>query len=175
VIGSRQDGQPGQGRAGDSDNRDPRLERTKKLVPGDAVAAIVQSEGGYLLQLRDNFPEIFFPAHWGCFGGAIDPGETKEEALRRELSEELGIELVPSSFRFFTRFVFDFGFANRGSTCRHFYEVHVGSDVLPQLTLGEGAAMKVVAEDQILKGELLLTPYDAFALWMHINQSRLRG
>ena len=175
MIGSRQDGHSRQERAGDSDKRDPRLERTKKLVPGDAVAAIIQSEGGYLLQLRDNFPEIFFPAHWGCFGGAIDPGETKEDALRRELSEELGIELLPSNFRFFTQFVFDFGFANRGTMYRYFYQVHVASDVLPRLTLGEGAAMKVVGEDQILKSELLLTPYDAFALWMHINQSRLRG
>ena len=43
-----------------------------------------------LLQLRDDKPDIFFPNHWGCFGGAIEPGEAPHDTLLRELQEELG-------------------------------------------------------------------------------------
>ena len=35
---------------------------------GDAVAAIIVDEDGrYLMQLRDDIPRIFYPGHWGCF------------------------------------------------------------------------------------------------------------
>lgn len=36
------------------------------------------------LDLRDGF--------WACPGGGVDPGESLEVALRRELAEELGLE-----------------------------------------------------------------------------------
>ncbi len=56
----------------------------------DAVAALITVEDGrYLMQLRDDIPRIFYPGHWGCFGGAVSPGEDEIEALQRELAEEL--------------------------------------------------------------------------------------
>src|SRR5262249_32847766 len=56
--------------------------KSPMLRPADAAAALIQlPDGRYLLQLRDARPDIFYPDHWGCFGGAIDPGETPESAL----------------------------------------------------------------------------------------------
>ena len=78
-----------------------------RLSPGDAsVALIVVDSANYLLQLRDQKPGIFYPGHWGLFGGALDPGETPDAALRRELFEELGF--APRDISYFTEFAFDF-------------------------------------------------------------------
>ena len=67
------------------------------LRPAHAVAALLQlSDGRYLMQLRDSNPDIFYPEHWGCFGGAVDAGEAPTAALVRELKEELAVNVIPS-------------------------------------------------------------------------------
>ena len=49
---------------------------------GNATAAIlVLEDGRYLLQLRDNIPEIWYPDHWGPFGGGVNPGEDEIAAM----------------------------------------------------------------------------------------------
>ena len=58
------------------------------------------------MQLRDDIPGIFYPGHWGLFGGAIEKDENFEEALIRELSEELSYEFV--SLNYFTKMNFCF-------------------------------------------------------------------
>ena len=71
------------------------LEPSIQLYPGDAVAAMIYTEDGkVLLQKRDNLSTIFYPNYWGFFGGAIDFNETSNEAITRELLEELNFELV---------------------------------------------------------------------------------
>jgi 8-oxo-dGTP pyrophosphatase MutT (NUDIX family) len=66
-----------------------RVPRMPMLRPAHAVAALLQlSDGRYVMQLRDSNPNIFYPDHWGCFGGAVDPGEAPAVALVRELREE---------------------------------------------------------------------------------------
>ena len=55
-----------------------------------------------LIYLRDNKAEISFPNHWDLFGGIIEPNETPEQALVREVKEELGIEL--KSFKKFREY-----------------------------------------------------------------------
>lgn len=48
-------------------------------------AILLTEEEKFLLQLRDDIPQIWYPGFWGCFGGAIDIGESAEDALGREL------------------------------------------------------------------------------------------
>ena len=55
---------------------------------------IVDAEGRFLLQHRDDKPEIAHPGLWGSFGGRVEPHETDaretpEEGFLRELREEL--------------------------------------------------------------------------------------
>lgn len=64
------------------------------------IAAIIfeNDEGEILLYLRDNKPDIPFPDHWDLIGGHVEEGETPEQALVREVLEELGIELKEYSY-----------------------------------------------------------------------------
>ena len=48
-----------------------------KLYLQNAVAAIIKYEDKYLFQLRDKKKNIFFPEHWGLFGGAIEKNEDR--------------------------------------------------------------------------------------------------
>ncbi|MFN6133707.1 MAG: NUDIX hydrolase [Synechococcaceae cyanobacterium] len=54
--------------------------------------ALLEVEGRWLLQLRDDVEGIAAPGTWGLFGGHLDPGESPEQALRRELIEEINYE-----------------------------------------------------------------------------------
>ena len=56
-----------------------------------AVAALVQNEEGKLMLVKRGVEP-----HYGKLdlpGGFVDPGETAEDAVRRELSEELGLKV----------------------------------------------------------------------------------
>ena len=65
-----------------------------------SIAAIIfeNDKKEILLYLRDNKPGIPFPGHWDLIGGHIEDGETPEEALVREVKEEMNIELKNYSF-----------------------------------------------------------------------------
>ena len=61
--------------------------------PISVAIAILHRHNQFLLQLRDPIPtNIVYPGHWGFFGGHIEPGETPDVALRRELIEEIGYQ-----------------------------------------------------------------------------------
>lgn len=152
---------------------DPRLDRVTPLTPGNAAAAILTINGEYLLQLRDSKRGIFFPNHWGCFGGGAEPGESVEQALVREINEELGILLEPGAARYFTRFDFDLGFAGLAPIWRYFYEIALAPSLMSTLRPREGRDMRLFPAEAILTHDIALTPYDAFALWLHINRRRL--
>jgi 8-oxo-dGTP diphosphatase len=64
------------------------------------IAAIIleNEKGEFLLSLRDNKSWIPFPHHWDLIGGHVEEGETPEEALVREVKEELDIDLKEYSF-----------------------------------------------------------------------------
>jgi 8-oxo-dGTP pyrophosphatase MutT (NUDIX family) len=144
----------------------------RRLAPSDAVAAIIMVGERYLLQLRDPIPGIFYPGHWGFFGGAIEPGETEEEALRRELDEELGLVLASCQARRFAAFTFDLSFAG-GSVIRAFHEVILEPERLAALSLREGRAKDLLTAAEALAPDRRLAPYDSFALWLHAARGRL--
>ncbi|MEO8610652.1 MAG: NUDIX domain-containing protein [Chloroflexota bacterium] len=56
-------------------------------------ALLYNPQGKVISQLRDDKPGLMFPAHWSTLGGRIEDGETPDEAMRRELIEE--IEICP--------------------------------------------------------------------------------
>jgi nucleoside triphosphatase len=53
------------------------------------VCPIIQNDGADLLsKIADD--RGVFPGQWALSGGGMEPGETMEQALRREIREELG-------------------------------------------------------------------------------------
>lgn len=135
------------------------------LTPAPAAAALIVTEDGrYLMQLRDQKHGIFFPGHWGLFGGALEAGETPEDAIHRELDEELALKA--SNIVHVTDFTFTFG--RFGEITRYYFQVATAADSLKQLQLREGAALQIFSAAEILNLPRVV-PYDSFAIWLHAS------
>jgi 8-oxo-dGTP diphosphatase len=67
------------------------------IIGRGAGVILVDNQNKVLLQHRDN-KASWDPGLWGIFGGQIEKGETPKIAAKRELKEELGIELNNLSF-----------------------------------------------------------------------------
>ena len=113
-----------------------------RLRPSDAVAALlVHEDGRYIMQLRDAKDGIFYPGHWGCFGGAVEAGEDTAQAMLRELKEEL--EFVPAKpLERFTQFDFDFAPLGHPKVYRLYYETTVSDATFKRMVLHEGSALR---------------------------------
>lgn len=60
-----------------------------------AVGVLIDADGNFLLTSR---PEgKVYAGYWEFPGGKVEPGETVEQALRRELHEEIGITIGPAT------------------------------------------------------------------------------
>ena len=57
----------------------------------EVVAAIIQRDGAYFATQR-GYGE--FEGMWEFPGGKIEPGESSEDALKREIQEELGVDIA---------------------------------------------------------------------------------
>ncbi|XOB42300.1 MAG: NUDIX hydrolase [Candidatus Nealsonbacteria bacterium] len=67
------------------------------IIGKGAGIILIDNQNKVLLQHRDNNTS-WYPDHWGIFGGQIEKGETPEQAARREIKEEIGIELADLKF-----------------------------------------------------------------------------
>lgn len=86
----------------------------------ECVAAFIVAGEKVLLGKRSPARE-FYPDVWDVFGGHQIRGESREETLRRELMEELGI--VPTRWEFLTT-VDEPNEAENGEGQYHFYLVN---------------------------------------------------
>ena len=117
--------------------------RSTELI---AIAAIIfeNDKGELLLYLRDNKPGIPFPLHWDLIGGHVEEGETPEEALVREVREELDYDL--KEFRFFRKYE-----CMEGDAYPNIKYIYSGKINIPQanITLLEGDHAEYFRKDEI--------------------------
>lgn len=76
----------------------------------DVVGAVLVKDGLVLAAQRG--PEMSMAGMWEFPGGKIEPGETPEASLARELREELSIEVNVGSHVVTTSYAYDFGVVN---------------------------------------------------------------
>lgn len=107
------------------------------------VAVIIKNPlDQVLLLLRDNKPDLSFANYWTLPGGRVEFNETNEAAARREVQEEIGLELVVTLWKTYERF---------GGDILIEQHVFVGSTEydISAMTLGEGQALRFFSEDQL--------------------------
>ncbi|MBD6614365.1 NUDIX domain-containing protein [Komarekiella sp. 'clone 1'] len=110
--------------------------------PVHVAIAILYQENKFLMQLRDNIPGILYPGYWGLFGGHIEPGETPDVAVKREILEEIGYTLPP---------FFEFGCYSDEKVVRHVFQAPLLVE-LNQLILSEGWDMGLMTLEDIRQG-----------------------
>jgi 8-oxo-dGTP pyrophosphatase MutT (NUDIX family) len=104
--------------------------------------AILYQEGKFLMQLRDEIEGIAYPGHWGLFGGHLELNETPENAVKREILEEINYTLS-NPIKFNTYYT--------SKLIRHVYYASLTVN-LNQLQLLEGWDFALVTPSDIKKG-----------------------
>jgi 8-oxo-dGTP diphosphatase len=111
----------------------------------EIAAIILQNEKGeFLLALRDKKPGIPFPDHWDLIGGHVEEGETPEEALVREVKEELDIDI--KDYKFYKKYE-----CLTGDAYENTKYIYSGRLDLPieEITLLEGERPQFFSKDEI--------------------------
>ncbi|MFO0408774.1 MAG: NUDIX hydrolase, partial [Dolichospermum sp.] len=109
----------------------------------NVAVAILYRDNKFLMQLRDNIPNIIAPGCWALFGGHIEPGETPEIAVQREVMEEIGYELTAFS---------QFGIYSDQKAVRYVFQAPLLVP-LNQLVLSEGWDLDLLTAEDIQQGE----------------------
>jgi 8-oxo-dGTP diphosphatase len=110
------------------------------------IAAIIleNDKEEFLLYLRDNKPGIPFPDHWDLIGGHVEEGETPEQALVREVKEELDIDL--KEYTFYKKYE-----CLTGDAYENIKYIYAGKINIPieEITLLEGVRPQYFTKDEI--------------------------
>ncbi|WP_298598641.1 NUDIX domain-containing protein [uncultured Limnohabitans sp.] len=76
---------------GERAREDVSADQTERAVVDVAVGVLMQTDGQFLLTSRPDGK--VYAGYWEFPGGKLEAGESVEQALRRELQEELGITI----------------------------------------------------------------------------------
>ncbi len=118
-------------------------DRSRPVV---AVAILYQTSSStpnlpnqFLLQLRDDIPQISHPGRWALFGGHQEAGETPLETVQRELEEE--ISYSPPQFTYFGSYL------THSQVIRHVFSAPLLADPKElQLTEGQDLGLSTIEE-----------------------------
>ncbi|BAY80216.1 NUDIX hydrolase (plasmid) [Nostoc linckia NIES-25] len=134
-------------------------------APG-ADIIILNSQQQVLLVLRDNKSSIPFPNTWALLGGYIEENESKEAAIRRELVEEMELEL--GEIKFFKSYFWQ-------ECDEHIFWTQLDLDI-SQITLHEGQKLGYFSREEIKQlefashyDEILVEFFDFLAMNLELS------
>ncbi|MEX2124534.1 MAG: 8-oxo-dGTP diphosphatase MutT [Woeseia sp.] len=114
-----------------------------------AAAILRDRDGRVLLAERQNDPQ--FNGLWEFPGGKTEPSETPEMALRRELAEELGIEIT--TFERFVSLDHDYRLGSADRLVR--IDFFLVTEWRSQVRAMNGQALRWVLPAEIKKNEMM--------------------
>lgn len=120
---------------------------------------VVTDDGKLLLHHRDDVQGIPHPDCWAGFGGAVEEGEHVEAAVRREVREEIGVDVVDATF--LVDVVDEEG---DGRTVSLFYVL--GGIGLEDIDLHEGAGVGIWSAEELR--EMKVSPFVRRAITQHL-------
>ena len=135
-----------------------------------AAALLVTDEDRYLMQLRDFKPGLRLAGHWALFGGAVEAGESLEQALRRELREEL--EFTAPAVAWFAQSVHLLPRGQARILKLDFFIVPITELHVAGMRLREGADKRLFAVEE-LAVEPRVAPWDLAAVMIHARRQTL--
>lgn len=134
----------------------------------DSVASLIWNpELGYLLQHREDIPHISFPGWWSLFGGSVEAGETAKAALKREMMEEL--ELNVHNPEIFFQCTYSLRLESR-FVRKTFFITNVSWDNIKTIVLHEGQGLGWFTPAELQKHVRKIVPYDLSALMLHASR-----
>jgi 8-oxo-dGTP pyrophosphatase MutT (NUDIX family) len=107
------------------------MHKTPEIQSAHSVLLL---DGKYVLQLRDDMPDIAAPGQWSLFGGMIVPDETPLKSIQREIFEELSIQSMGFQYLWFINYFVEF---DQERIRSWFFSADV-KDVWPRHKLMEG-------------------------------------
>jgi 8-oxo-dGTP diphosphatase len=114
-----------------------------RLMKQIAQVLLFDRDRKLLIYLRDDKPDIPFPNCWDFFGGHVEEGETPEQALVREIKEELGISL--SNWKFFRRY--DCADGDAYPNIKYIYRANIDKQAA-ELALAEGQRLTSITIEE---------------------------
>ena len=124
----------------------------------NASAVIIMKGNSFLLQKRDAKPNVVYGGHWGLFGGALEAGEDFVTAAKREIREEIGLNIVPE---YVTELTYKDYFSDTPrNVCRTYFFVEIGDSDAVDIELHEGNDYGFFTAFEIQN--LKMAPYDKF-------------
>lgn len=125
--------------------------------------ALIVCKGKILLYKRDNKPTIPYPDHWDFIGGGVEGNESFEEALIREINEEIGVN--PDEIYFIGKRAY-------GDRLAYRYICKINNNTYDKIRWGEeGQDFRLFTLEEIR--DLKLVP--AYRDFILLNEGQLRA
>ena len=134
------------------------------------VLGVVARRDGRFLITKRVMTKAWAPGWWEVSGGACQAGEESEEAVKREILEETGLDVSG----FDGGYLFTYHRENPGEGDNYFVDVYrfVGdfedADVHPQETETDGYMLATAKEIQALAAEGIFLHYDSIKQAFHL-------
>ncbi len=123
-----------------------------------------------IFQLRDKKNSIFYPGMIGLFGGSIENNETPVHCIKREVLEEINIDISPSRFKKIANSDFScHNLSNGDERRRFFFHLNISEKEEKDINLNEGYGLKKFSYTE-LPSIHNIVPTDLLAIGIYISE-----